>query len=332
MLGHVHRSTTSIPGHVVRAARLHHFGGPDVLRVDEVPWPAPQRDEVLIRVHASSINGTDLNLRGGGLGWLAATQLPLTVGFDVAGEVQACGPQVTAYRPGDRVYAVVGHRGGGAAEFTTVRQANVGPAPESVDSIAAAAVPLSGLTALQALRSSARLQPGRAGQRPRVLVYGAAGGIGTFAVQLARVLGAHVTAAARPSKLEYVRSLGADEVCASGDLSWSGDRPPWDVILDTPPALDYAQVRGALSASGVLVSTRGMPSRWSEAAGLVGRGPRFANVRTAERGLDLAFLSRLIDTGELRPVVDRVFALQDIAAAHRYAEGPEVRGKVVVAT
>lgn len=314
----------------MRAARFHRFGDPDVLQLDEVAWPAPRRDEVLIRVHASSINGTDLNLRSGGLGLLMASQLPFTPGFDVAGEVVGCGPQVTAFRPGDRVYSLLGHRGGGAAEYVAVRQSRVGLSPQGTDLVSAAAVPLSGLTALQALRGEGRLQPGRTGVR--VLVYGASGGIGAFAVQLARILGAHVTGVARPAKLDYVRALGADEALSTEELDWSGHHEPWDVILDTPPALSFEEVRSALGDQGTLVSVRGLPTRLSDAAAMLGRGgPRFAAVRTAERGLDLAFLSRLIEGGELTIPVDRVFALDDIQAAHRYAEGTEVRGKVVVA-
>ncbi|PNY79641.1 NADP-dependent oxidoreductase [Deinococcus koreensis] len=313
----------------MRAARFHRFGDPGVLQLDEVAWPAPRRDEVLIRVHASSINGTDLNLRGGGLGLLMASQLPFTPGFDVAGEVVGCGPQVTAFRPGDRVYSLLGHRGGGAAEYVAVRQSRVGMAPQGTDLVSAAAVPLSGLTALQALRGEGRLQPGRTGVR--VLVYGASGGIGAFAVQLARILGAHVTGVARPAKLDYVRSLGADVVLSTEELDWTAAHEPWDVILDSPPALSFEQVRPALGDQGTLVSVRGLPNRLSDAAAMLGRGgPRFASVRTAERGLDLAFLSRLIESGELKIPVDRVFALDDIQAAHRYAEGTEVRGKVVV--
>ena len=313
----------------MRAARFHSFGDPSVLQVEEVAWPAPKGDEVLIRVHGSSINGTDLHLRGGGLGILMAGQLPFTPGFDVAGEVAGCGPEVTAYRPGDRVYALLGHGGGGAAEYVTVRQARVGLAPTSVDLITAAAVPLSGLTALQALRGEGRLQLSQA--KRRVLVYGASGGIGAFGVQLARMMGAHVTGVARATKLDYLRELGVDEAVATDDLDWDSSRQAWDVILDTPPALKFSEVKHTLTSRGVLVSTRGLPTRLSDAAAMLpGAEPRFAAVRTAERGLDLAFLSRSIDSGELKVPVDRVFPLTDLRAAHEYAEGPEVRGKVVI--
>jgi NADPH:quinone reductase len=309
----------------MKAARIHAFGGPEVLQIDEVAWPFPVNDEVLIRVQASSVNGTDLHFRAGGLGPLAATQLPFTPGFDVAGVVAACGPAVTAYQRGEPVYALLGHRGGGAAEYVCVRQSRVGPAPTRISLVQAAAVPLAGLTALQALRGHAQLQAGQ-----RLLVVGAAGGIGSFAVRLGRLLGAHVTGVARPEKLAYVRGLGADEVIATPELDLSGRQGVWDVIYDTPPALDFRQARSALGAQGVLVSTRPFALRPAELIGQFGRGPRFAGVRTAERGLDLAYLTRLIDRGGLEVPLDRTFAVEDIAAAHAYTEGPEVRGKVVV--
>ena len=224
--------------------------------------------------------------------------------------------------------SLLGHRGGGAADYVTVRQGRVGSAPHSIDLEMAASVPLSGLTALQALRHAGRLQPGRP---CRVLVYGAAGGIGAFAVQLARILGAHVTATARPSKLTFLRDLGAHAVMDSADVTWDGAHEPWDIILDTPPTLSFQQVQPALSAHGVLISTRGVPGRARDAAALLNRRrPHFATVRTAERGIDLGLLTRLIDAGELHPPLDRIFALEDISRAHQYAEGDDVRGKVVV--
>lgn len=291
-----------------------------------MPWPFPEGDEVLIRVRASSVNGTDLRLRGGGLGPLGRLQLPLTPGFDVAGEVAACGPAVTAFRPGERVYAVVGHGGGGAAEYVTVRQSRVAVAPQSVPLAQAAAVPLAGLTALQALRGVGRLRAGE-----RVLVYGAAGGIGSFAVRLARLFGAHVTGVARAAKLDFVRNLGAHEALATGEADLGGRSGRWDLILDTPPALTFTRVEAALTPGGRLVSTKPFPGSPAEVRAFLRRpGPRFAPVRTAERGLDLALLTRLIDSGELRVPLDRTFLLEEIRAAHAYAEGPEVRGKVVV--
>ena len=151
---------------------IRRFGGPPELEVAEVPWVFAGRGEVLIRVQASSVNGTDLRVRSGGLGLIGAAQLPLVLGFDVSGEVVACGPGVTAFQPGDLVYSLLGHRGGGAAEYVAAPQSRVAVAPSRIALRDAAAVPLAGLTALQMLLGQGRLVAGQ-----RVLVYGAAGGI-----------------------------------------------------------------------------------------------------------------------------------------------------------
>lgn len=309
------------------AARFHTFGGPEVLRVEEVAWPWPQGDEVLIRVAASSVNGTDLGLRRGGLPFSLAVRRPYTVGLDVAGEVVGVGPRVTAFDPGDRVYSLLGHGGGGAAEYVTVRQSRVAHAPAHVPAPEAAAVPLAGLTALQALRDGAGLHLRR---RARVLVYGAAGGIGSFGVQLARHYGATVTGVARAEKLDFVRDLGADEVLdAAEDFTRLGRQ--WDVIFDTPPALSFARAESALAPDGVYVSTRPFPTGPADLGAALRRGGRrFAGVQTKERSQDLTLLARLIDAGELRVPLDRTFPLWEIAQAHRYAEGRGGRGKIVV--
>lgn len=313
----------------MRAARFHTHGGPSVLRVEHVAWPFPGADELLVRIHASSVNGTDLGVRRGGGPMTLATKRPFTVGFDIAGEVVACGPRVTAFEPGDRVMALLGHGGGGAAEYVTVKQDRAAPAPESIPLVQAAAIPLAGLTAMQALRHSAggRVRPGA-----RVLVNGATGGIGAYAVQIARHLGAHVTGVARAEKLGLVRDLGAHDVAARDENILSSGRT-WDVIFDTPPALRFADARSALTPGGVFVSTRPIPTGPAELSGLLGRGgPRFAGVMTKERGLDLAYLARLVDAGAVRVPLDRTFTLSEIGAAHRYAESGDARGKIVVTT
>lgn len=310
------------------AARFHSFGGPEVLRLEEVPWPHPEGDEVLIRVHASSVNGTDLGLRRGGFPIALAVRRPFITGLDVAGEVVGLGPRVTAFDLGDQVFSLLGHGGGGAAEYVTVRQSRVALVPGTVSAAEAAAVPLSGLTALQALRDGAGLHLRRGA---RVLVNGAAGGIGSFGVQLARHYGAEVTGTARPEKHAFVRDLGAAEVLDPGAVDFSGSGPTWDVIFDTPPALRFSQARGALAPDGVYVSTRPFPTRPGDVRAMLGGpGPRFAGVQTKERSQDLALLARLIDAGELRVPLDRTFPLAEIADAHRYAESGEARGKVVV--
>lgn len=313
---------------VVRAVRLVAGPGGAVPAVVQVPAPGPPTGaQLLVRVAASSINGTDLGLVQGGWAFRALSAGRVAPGFDLAGEVVACGPAVTGFGVGDRVMALLGHSGGAQSELVLVPQARAARAPATVDLAHAAAVPLAGLTALQALHGVAALHARRA---PRVLVVGAAGGIGSFAVQFARLAGAHVTAVADDARSAWLTDLGADVVVdrSRSDVLSLGER--WDVVLDAPGALRAAEVRPGLTEDGVLVSTR--PLSVDVVRGLVQRqGPRVRAVATRRSPVDLARLACLVDTGRLRVPLDRVVALDDVAAAHEHARSPRLRGKVVVA-
>ena len=312
----------------MRAARFHHHGDPSVLRVDDVAPPrAPVGDRILVRVLASSINGTDLGLRAGGARIATLGRLPFVPGFDLAGEVLECGPAVTAFAPGDRIVALLGHGGGGQAERVLLSQSRAAAAPRSVPPEAGAALPLAGLTALQALHGKAALhtRPGA-----RVLVTGASGGIGSYAVQLAKLAGAHVTALASGPKLPFVTELGADEVLDRHRHEVTDLDPTFDVVLDATGRLELAAVRPVLADGGILVSTR--PVSLDALRALAPRRPagrQFAAVATRARSQDLARLVALVDAGRLRPTLDRTVPLADIVAAHRHAE-TDVRGKVVI--
>jgi NADPH:quinone reductase-like Zn-dependent oxidoreductase len=311
----------------MRAVRFPHPGDPSVLRVEEVADPAPpEGDRILVRVDASSLNGTDLGIRRDGAPPVFGRHTQL--GFDVAGEVLACGPRVTAFEVGDRVAALLPHSGGGQAERVVLRQGRAAQVPDGVDALLAAAVPLAGLTALQALHRRAAL---RGRRDARVLVHGASGGIGAFAVQLAALAGAHVTGTASAAKREFVRSLGAAEVLGHDEALASGVR--YDVVLDTPGLLDVTAARALVADDGVLVTTRVVSASAARAlvpAALRRSGPQFTFVATAGRSVDLAHLLELVRTGRLRVPIDRVVPMADIAEAHRLAESGGVRGKVVI--
>ena len=312
----------------MRAVRL--VGGPAGPRpqVVEVPAPGPPTGtQLLVRVVASSVNGTDLGLVSGGRLFRALSGGRVAPGFDLAGEVVACGPAVTGFRVGDRVMCLLGHAGGAQAELVLVPQHRVARAPERVSLHDAAAVPLAGLTALQALHGRAGLhaRPGA-----RVLVVGAAGGIGAFAVQLARLAGAHVTAVADAPRAAFVRELGAHAVVDrhQQDVLALGER--WDVVLDAPGALRFSAVRPVLTGDGVLVSTR--PLSTDAVRGVAQRsGPRVSAVATRRSPVDLAHLAHLVDTGRLRVPLDQVVAMEEVAAGHAHATSGGLRGKVVVA-
>ena len=310
----------------MRAVRFHTFGDPAVLRVDDVAQPAPHDTDVLIRATAASVNRADLGARQGHGGPIHVRRLPMIPGYDLAGEVAACGRKVTAFLPGDRVFALVGLQAGTTAEYVAVSQAKVARAPQHIPLVEAAAVPLAGLTALQGLRRMARLQSGQ-----RVLIIGAAGGVGSFAVQLAKVLQCHVTAVCRAAKAERVASLGADEVIDSAGDAFLHRHQTWHVVLDASGRHEYAAVRRVLTSGGVMVGTRA--STRSLLAGTrtaLGAGPRFRFFITRADGHDLQFLAHLIDQGKLRPLIDRIFPMEEIQDAHRRAESGEVCGKVVV--
>lgn len=302
-----------------------------MLRVEDVPAPrAPRGTELLVRVAASSVNGTDLGLRRGAVPVARLRRGPLVLGFDLAGEVLTCGPEVTSFEPGETVCALLGHGGGGQAERVLVPQSRAARVPGSVPVEQAAALPLAGLTALQALhgRAGLHLRPS-----PRVLVVGAAGGIGSFAVQLAALAGAHVTAVASDDRAEYLRGLGADVVVDRHREDVLAGSERWDVVLDTPGALRVAAAQRVLEPTGVLVSTRPLSVdavRALAGAPLRRGGPRFAVVMTSGSGQDLARLLRLVDDGRLRVPLDRVLPLEQVAEAHRHAESSGVRGKVAL--
>jgi NADPH:quinone reductase-like Zn-dependent oxidoreductase len=310
----------------MRAVRFHSFGDPSVLRVEDVPQPTPKPDEVLIRVHASSINNADTGARSGHSRIIHARHMPMIPGYDVAGEVVACGAAVTAFVPGERVFALTGLRAGGQAEYCCLPQSQFARMPQHISWTEAAAVPLAGLTALQALRGKAHLQAGQ-----RVLINGAAGGVGSFAVQIAKALGCHVTGVCSGAKRDLVAGLGADQVIdyKTDDFATSAQR--WDVVFDAAGNRSFRDVWRVLLPRGVMVAARAQPTlALPVVLGAFGIAPRYTFLITRSSGQDLALLTHWIDQGAIRPAVDRVFAMDAIHEAHRYFEAGKTQGKVVV--
>jgi NADPH:quinone reductase-like Zn-dependent oxidoreductase len=318
---------------VVRVGCFAEFGDASVMRVEQRVDPGRARgSQLLVGVEASSINGTDLGLRRGDLRPATWGRMPFVPGFDVAGRVLAVGPAVTAFGPGDRVAALLPHRGGGLAEQVLVEQDRAARIPDDVASPDAAAVTLAGLTALQALHRQGRLRArsGPGGRPARVLVSGAAGGIGSFAVQLAALEGAEVTGTTSPGKVDWVRDLGAHRVLdrRAEDLDAQlTDGGPFDLVLDAAGRSRHRDLAPHLAPGGIVVSVR--PLHPDVLRSLRPGRADFTAVRTAARSADLAHLLHLVATGRLRVPVEHVVALADVARAHHLAEA-EGRGKVVV--
>ncbi|MFD8928625.1 NAD(P)-dependent alcohol dehydrogenase [Streptomyces mirabilis] len=314
----------------MKAAQITSYGDAvDVLRINDVDRPAPGAGEVLVRVEASSVNGHDVIVRSGEMKIVSGRRFPLGTGLDFAGVVTGSGIGVEGLRVGDRVWGTVHprqrHTIGGAAEYVVVPADRLAPAPAALSAAEAASLVVAGATALIAVRDTVRLAHGE-----KVLVRGAAGGVGTAAVQLAHALGCQVTALARARHAPALTDLGADEVLDHG--STTSDRiGPFDVVVDTV-GTELNCYRSRLAKGGRMVTVGlSAPALAAIAASSVYGARR---VRTFSANPDATVLRALADhvtSGALRPVVTSVYPLADIAAAHQAFERGGVVGKHVVA-
>lgn len=312
----------------MKAALYERYGPASVLSIADVPDPAPGRGELLVRVRAAALNPKDVLTRAGKLRFASGGRFPKYVGWDWAGEVLALGPGVSTLRVGDPVYGMIqAMRAGACAELAVVRAGECAAKPSSLSFEEAAAVPLAAQTALQALRDVARAEPGM-----RVLVNGASGGVGTFAVQIARALDLHVTTTSSAKNLELCEELGAHEALDYAAVDALDARDRYDVVFDVFGNRRYAQALPALRAGGVYVSTvlRAHVFAAVLRTGLVRSGKRARLVVVRSRSRDLDVLRAWIDEGRARPVIDSVFDLTDVAAAEDRVGSKHARGKVVV--
>ena len=311
------------------------YGSPDVLHLKEVDKPLPQDHQLLIKVHAASVNTLDLTMRGPFLARIITGGLlkpkNQRLGVDLAGQVEAVGSSVTQFQPGDEVFG----RGAGAfAEYVCARDDAVVLKPTILTFEAAAAVPVAALTALQGLRDKGQIQPGQ-----RVLVNGASGGVGTFAVQIAKSFGAEVTAVCSTRNVDLVRSIGADHVIdyTQADVTRNGQQ--YDLILAVNGYHPISAYRRALSPTGVYVLVGGSKTHLYQAllqalllGPLISRtgGQKMRFFITKPNRQDLAFVKELLEAGKVKPVIDRRYPLSETADAVRYLEEGHARGKVVI--
>ena len=313
----------------MRAVIQDRFGGPEVLRVEEVDRPTPIPTEILVRVHAAGVNPVDWKTRSGGVVAPDLRRLPLTVGWDVSGVVEAVGWGVTTVQPGDEVYGMpwFPRRAGGYGQYVTAPSRQFAPKPTTLSHEQAAAVPLAGLTAWQALVDTAHVTAGQ-----RVLVHAGAGGVGHLAVQFAKHLGAHVTATASARNHPWLGEIGADEVVDYTTTRFEDVVGDMDVVLDlVGEGLDATSSRSlrVLRPGGLLVAIpAGVPPE--VAAEAESRGVRATAFLVEPDGPALARIGQLIDAGHVRIGVEEVFPLDRAADAHRRGETGRTRGKLVL--
>lgn len=313
------------------------YGSPDVLQYTEVTKPTPDDHEVLIKVHAASVNAGDwrilsgspflVRLMAGGLQKPKNTIL----GSDIAGRVEAVGRQVKGFKAGDAVFADISGAGlGGFAEYVAVPESVVVSKPARLSFEDAAAVPMAAVTALQGVRDKGKVQAGY-----KVLIYGASGGVGTFAVQIAKAFGAEVTAVCSTRKVDMVRSIGADHVIDYTREDFTGSGQRYDVIVAVNGRLPLSAYKRALKQPGVCVVSGGSLTRIFQSILLgpwlsMGDSRKIVNLSAKPNQQDLAFVSELIEAGKIRPVIDRCYPLSETADALRYVGQGHAAGKVII--
>ena len=306
----------------MKAVRIHQYGGREVLSIDDIPVPAIAPDEVLVRVVAASINPVDWKVREGYLAQMIPHALPLTLGWDVSGVVEAVGAQVTGWQAGDAIFSRPDlARNGTYAEFVAIRANECARKPRTVSHVEAASLPLAGITAWEAMMDTAQVKPGQ-----RVLVQAGSGGVGSLAIQLVKAAGATAIATASSRNRALVESLGVDQFVDYTATRVADAVEPVDAVFDTIGGEVQEAAWSILKPGGIQVSIISPPSEEKAnamglRAGFVFIGP---NAPVLER------LADMVDSGKLRPIVGAEFALEDIAAAHALSESGRAVGKIVL--
>ena len=307
------------------------YGPPDVLQLKEVEKPKPKDNEILVKVYATSVNPIDWKFRSGKLLYAR----PITgftkprsniLGFDLAGEIESVGENAKLFKKGDQVFGGAGVGFGTYAEYKCLPEKNAGIKPSNMTYEEAAAVPLGALTALQFLRDKGNIQSGQ-----KVLINGASGGVGIFAVQLAKYFGAEVTGVCSTTNLELVKSLGADNIIDYTKEDFIKEGQTYDIIFDAVAKDSFSRCKSSLNQRGVYLSS--VPTLpfllqmlWTSMIG----SKKATTMMIKPTTKDLILLKDLIETGKVKAIIDRTYPLEQAAEAHRYAEKGHSKGKVVI--
>src|SRR6266480_323013 len=305
---------------MMKAVVAHEYGAPEVLKFEEVPRPEPKEDEVLVRVIASGVNPADPLTLSGKYAREFGTHLPLIPGYDIAGVVEKTGAKVTNLKAGDAVYGYPTF-GGGWAEYVTVKQWEVAAKPKTLNFAEAAAAPMGALTAWQALVDTAQLHPGQT-----ILVHGGSGGVGSFAVQIAKARGARVIATASTENQDLLKQLGTDVPIDYTKNKFEDVAKDVDAVLDPVGKDTLARSYDVVKKGGIVMSLVARP----DPAELEKRGIRGAAISVHPDAADLTEIARLIDEGKMKPIVTQVLSLNEAIAAQRQAATHHTRGKVVL--
>ena len=307
----------------MKAIVYDRFGPPEVLQLKEVPVPRPESDQVLVRMKATAVNPVDYKFRQGILKPVTRFKLPVIPGGDIAGIVEEAGSAVKKFRKGNEVFGLTpATRGGAYAEYAVVREDHLWYKPENLCFEEAAAIPLAGLTALQGLHNKGRLSPWM-----KVFINGCTGGVGSFAVQMAKAYGCEVTGVCAESNMDFAAILGADHVIAYDRDNPLNVKGKFDVFYDVNGNLSYPKVKHLLSEKGIYINT--LPSI-SLFFNRILHKKRVKHLWTDSNHYDLANLKAMAEKNLIRPDLDKIYPLEEAVKAHQYCQYESVRGKVVL--
>jgi NADPH:quinone reductase-like Zn-dependent oxidoreductase len=316
------KKSASARSQAMKAIRIHNYGGPEVLHYEDAPRPQPQAGEVLVRVHAAGVNPIDWKVREGHMKDFWPHKFPLILGWDLSGVVEKVGAGVSRFKISDEVYSIPDPtRDGAYAEYIVVRESELSLKPKALHHIRAAVVPLAALTAWQSLFDTAPMQPGQ-----RVLIHAGSGGVGHFAVQLAKWKGAYVFATASTKNQDFLRKLGVDKAIDYTQQRFEDVARNIDAVLDTIGAETQERSWSVLKKGGNLVSLVQPPSE--EKAKELGVSAAF--VAGHSSGAQLAEIAKLIDSGKLTPVINRILPLSEVRRAHELSQSGHTHGKIAL--
>jgi NADPH:quinone reductase-like Zn-dependent oxidoreductase len=307
---------------MMKAAVLHEHGGPEVLKYEDAPRPEPKDDEVLVKVIAAGVNPVDTYVRQGMRSKSGTDNGPMIIGYDIAGIVEKTGAGITKFKVGDAVYAYLPiARGGGYAEFAIAKEGEMSLKPKNIDFEKAAAVPLAGTTAWQALIDTAKLERGQT-----VLIHGGSGGVGSFAVQIAKARGAKVIATASTANQDLLKQLGVDQPIDYTTTKFEDVVKEVDVVLNTVRGDTLRPSYGVVKKGGIIVSITDEP----DPAECAKHGIRGSRLMAHPDARAIEELTKLIEANKITPIVSETFPLQDVAQAHQQMETHHTRGKIVL--
>jgi NADPH:quinone reductase-like Zn-dependent oxidoreductase len=312
----------------MKAAIINHYGTPEVLQIKEVEKPQIEPDQMLVKVHASSVNPIDWKIRKGLLKNRSGDKFPMLLGYDLSGEVIEVGDRIYEFHPGDLIYARLDQSTGGAyAEYAAVSKRVAAAKPNNMTHEEAATVPLAGMTALQALQNEGNIQAGH-----KVLINGASGGVGIFAVQIAKAFKTEVTAVCSGSNVEMVQSLGADRVIDYKQQDFTEDNVKYDIVFDVVGNRKPSECKSVLTPDGVYITTQPTPEdKLDEWKQKLMPNQKAEVIMLQSNSQDLVYLTREIEAGKIKTVIDRTYPLSEIADAHAYSETEHASGKIAIA-